>query len=676
MPTFIKPESQGIDAKLPNVAVVNNVPSNTVGNNIALLGNAAVEGYKTRIRSEAQRGMEGQLDKLNQDLQTAEDAGDMGEYLNNSFKELAKIDPSIVQFKDRLGSFKTAEQQKAGVLSLLQLRAEAEMKKTIRKAPGMRKEITSIAAGILGRDPTGAMVNSLLSTLKTKADPSPRKTSYQLAAEQTSGNLVDEGFQPIFDIDGELDVPANASLWSAFSTAKRDLEAAEKKVIKTDRDEADLINAKLNMYTLQVNNKTKNIIKSYLPLVSQINSNEDYEAFKTQAVPAISELIGSIENSVEVMFANMPNSSKGKEFIESRKEGLVNSLVGPLQRILDSEDYTVAKQRSQVFDHLTNNIKMEVSEADESLRILSAVAPGVLNTILPLAMASDGELSNMASGIYTNFNNASVEDIKKMDMRAFTNLISVDNAIDQASTEERINMSKKAFKITKELFSKYDWKSAENGSHDIMARTLGTSFKTIGYGDAKSQSNFTNMIVGQDLGGVVQAISDKAENGKVKAGILADNTNEYLFNYTKRTAIPDLSDTKNHPYYSGSVGYVLDTSTGRLVTERTTPSKKTVNSPMMENIEYKAAKDKADKYNGIIDTLYSLREYSPKVAELSKGELAQVLFGRDLKSAGISFRGEEYVPPIAVQSSKEDEVSLSELIRKVSEVARTTARQL
>lgn len=677
MPTFYNENTGDIQTSLPQLQVVDNKPSNALGNAVATLGSAAIEGYKTNVKYQAKNSMEGVLTKVQEDLAIAEENGTVGEVLNSSFDEMAKVNPDIEMYRSTLGNFQTVKQQRTGVLALIQLRAEAELKKTIRKAPGMRKEITSIASGILGNDPNGALVNTLLSSLKQDT-AAKSKTPQQKWAENVMTNLSSAGYTPAFLPDGTPDAAKNASAWARHVNSEEAIKAKESVASKTKEEELDLLSEKISMYEQKVYHNLEPIIDTYTPIINNLSSNEELEVFMTEVIPGLKELEMSVENSVGELHIGMNPTANGREFLNNNIDSTKKRVLAPITRLLEGGDINIVKQKLQLHEVFTKQLKMTLEESNDTIGMLSAVAPGVLQRLLPIALAGSGkDLATTSDGLFKAMGELNVDDLKKADMRSFSKLITQDNYFDTLSPEDKLKSSKSALKATKELFNKYDFSSGESGSYDVLARTLGASLQTIGYGDRESKNNFTGMINEQDISSVIKNIEKNAENGKVKGAVMADNINVYLYDYARRNMIPDISDSKNHPLHKGGIKFTFDTSTG-ILSSSEAPSNfgRRIDSEYMKTIETANINKSVKNFNNTMETLYSLREYSPELQKLSKSQFVQTLFKRDLKGAGFSFKGEEYTPVSSPIKEEPNVPTLVEVMRDALTEMRQVSREL
>ena len=670
MATFSDQANVQINTTTPDIQVVDNKPSNTFANNAAILGNAAIEGYKTKVRFDAKNSMEGVLDKLNEDLQQAEDEGTVGEMLNESFDNLAKQDPSIRALKSRLGSFKTAEEQKRGVLSLLQLRAEAELKKTIRKAPGMRREITSIASGILGRDPSGALVNTLLSSLNASSD-SREKTDRDIYSAKIAGNLAGIGLPAAFDEQGNYDLDTNEKRWISVKEAEKGVDKA-----KQDRElgkvrDRDVIEAELRALDTRFNILVKDAYNTFGPLQSAIHDTESYGTYKSVVIPALAEFRDSMTLSINSRIASLPANSADREYLESRRESIIENNVAPLERLLKMEDNTVVKQTLDFHKTLMETYNMELSQANTVLSALQQFAPGVIQQIIPMVLSSSPEdAQQLTSSLINSINQiGSPEDIKKVDMAKLIKTLSYDGEFEKLGTDDKIKQAKKLSKFTKDMFEKYDWNEAHPSAYEATSRAVMGSMSVMPYANTASKENYMDLLLDQGMPEFIGNVGKFAVDGTAKSEVLADQTNEFLYTSGKEVIFGNLKDALRNPGDKSVRRIIFDNETGMM---SSVSSRDDSVSDSMSNmyrvsggINNSKILKNVDRFNKTVDTIYNLRESSPTYANMTKPQIATALFSDEMYSIGVEFRGE----PVTLPSSEpqEEAVPLSEVMMKAAQ---------
>lgn len=673
MATFTTTPTTGFSTALPNIQVANDGGNNTVGNTAALLGDAAIKGYKTYVKYDASNKMDKVLQQFNQDLQAVEEAGNAEEWLNNNFDMLAEQNPEITSMKGTLGNFKTASQQRAGVALLFQLRAESELKKTIRKAPGLRSEIAAAARDTLGFDPSGALVNTLLRGIAADQQETTGKSDLQRTSELVADQLVrDFGIAPAMNQDGTYDYQKNVT---RLSTAQASKDAAEQdeKLFKagqiTERDRVDRGMARVSS---QYDNYMSDVISSVSQSLPNISNPEEMRVFKEEVIPALNLLKRNVSSQMSRDLDALPVSADGRDYLVSKKDGFMNRTFGVLDEFVAGEEYTQLVQSLEAQDIMMKRYQMNFDQSNLVLTTLKRSMPGLVNIVLESALASEsGAIGNFENQMMEALNISSVEDLKKMELQSFTNIIADDDGFNNLSRDQKIASAKTNFKSLSKILKDYDTLDIVRGDYNGIARSLAAAYGTEEFQDRETKNNFIDLISSNNMVGIISDISEFAEDGKAKASVLADRTSDYLYTQVSRNVIPDVMDQIRHPYQA-NIKYIFDNNTGTLSAIQGETKKAA--TYFDKTLAPKESVDLVNRFNNSVETLYSLREYSPTLANLSRGELAQVLFSGSLRNAGVTFRGE----PMKVEQQQqpvEQAPELVDVLYDISARARELARQ-
>lgn len=672
MATFTSESAGSFNTALPNIQVYDDKPNNVVANTLigmAPMGMALAEkGITKHYTNKAEEDMKRVTKEFSDNLQQAEELGTQGEFLNKSFEALAAQDPAIRELKGKLGSFNTVEQQRAGASILFQIKAEAELKKAIRRAPGLRSEIAAAATETLGFNPSGSMINMLLKGIDSDLQDLSKggMTDKQKGDISVNNRLISEyDVAPIYNPDGTSDSQTNIAMLNQLGENKRQLEhdkSLREKGIITEQDmiynEANRIG---NVYSMQIDG----LVAAAVNVQPDIDQEAEYEAYSNQALPALRALRTQMVQDYKRRLGYLANTAEGSKYADSIIEQKVDGFFGGLIQLAEGGDMSAYNQRMQTYSVMKEQYNMSFAESNQVLTVLQDSFPQLINTIASIAIVNEPDTFDRVSNqLMQALNMTSPEQLKAMDLKSFTKVVSSDSAFDRMSEEEKLSASRTTFKVLDKEMKQFNPKQYSYMDYDSLSRMFANAFGTTAYHDEETVVNFTDLLVSGNLPKMIDGIEKEATDGGVKAGILADSANEYMLDAVRTEIVPDISQraldkqniTLNYNQDTGHMDLVYKNSTSKRRYDRVTPA--------------------VARFNNAIDTMYELRGYSESTKDMSKAEISQLFFRDVVRRSGIPLIGTPTEVRMPQQKAVTDTVDTTDLIYSITERARQLSSNL
>lgn len=500
--------TQAIAAPVDNTAQIAQAVVTGAG---TMIDKADVSARKQEVKASAQNS----LNQLNQELETG--------VQDETIKELAKNDPNFKKYADTMGKLTLAQRQGMAP-RMLELRAEAELKKAIARAPGLRNELRGVAQATLGFDPTGEAIKKLLYIDKSKTtDPTIAllKTEHQNAVANnwpTTLNGVPMTYPE--------QLTANEALRAAQLRVDNAEIADDNNVIQIGEDISTLMAAQSN-----------GVADSYAAMSTQIQTPEDLKVWQAEGRPEMVQYIQSSTNYVNRMIDKMPTKTKKQiEAVKQAREKAMRPILG-VQSLLDAKDITEFHTNSETLNLLGASLKFDFSQQFGTYHKLQTVAPQFMKGVMPIMMTRDpSAMRQVSQTLSDTINNIDVEP-KQLD--DYLDVVGGVQTYDNLDSASRIKTSQMGMKFLGLALKDYDAATASPADVDVLARHYTVAMAGVDISSPADQRALIDMFNSPKLAKIHDKLV-QADNGEIKSATVADTTVSMLGNYIGSTGIIDL----------------------------------------------------------------------------------------------------------------------------------------
>lgn len=660
-----------IETSLANTQVVQN-PLSSTANNLQLAGNLALEGYRGYVLNDANRRSQEivqQLDGTLQDIDDAQSLSDLsavGASLSAQISDLASSDPRLANYAASMGSLNTAIQQRKGAKRLYELKAEAALRETVAKAPGLRSEITQIAARNLGFDPTSATINAILRGIDQEQVQGVEKNWYH---EHMAKQLVSAGVAVTPEMALGGDTQALTTLYNQINTAQGNIDQINNQLASGETTVQNSISDIQTNLSSVINAQTTPLLNSVINNAMALSTEDEFLQFQTNLKTGAAGARQSIENNVRGFYSTIKtNSPEERRLLEEAATVTIANVNAMFDGILNQDNITSFQNRAKSLQFLRDSLGVDMITGNKFLAQLEQVSPGITSNLGVQVLAQNPMAYESLRGeISKSFDSLSSTDPKRRTLENSLKVLENYRAFSNVSEEDREAVIKnmpsfldgylQVYKSDPKLLSPQDYKAAGNAAATMMQ--LSSQFA------GSDWDRVAKMGATPGFQHLIEQLQKGDDDSKQMASIVSASYNEAVLNTIKRT-IPDGIKDMN---------LVLDLSKGEVV-NKSTPGGKAgysldgrTDPVRIAKLAWhgdphsfdKLAREKTAELNNYIQTVYDNRHLDPTIAELDKGQIAHLLTQSLRGTKGVSFVG-NVTPYNLNQKEKDRRLSMSDAI--------------
>ena len=683
MATFTQTGPADLNTAVPQVRTVEPKVSNTA-NMISTIGAAGIELYKEDVRKDAKRSSEAVIGQLNQDLQNIDDSVDLSDQISSQLSEFAENNPHIQDLKKTLGGLKTAEQQRKGAKLLYTLRAESELKRVLARAPGLRKEVTKIAANTLGVDPTAATISAILRGLEPK-DTSKDKDYVYEEFKRVDQQRQQLGMQSATYIHGQtglsdvIKMREEANLVES-ATAKRTELAT--RIQNGEQVTPELISEFGAQVGVGITAQTNELIPTISNVLRSIETDEQFTEFSPVILSQLDAFEASFTQALNATYAPVMVDSKNLDMWTKQKqenERLVKDTISQLRTM--ASDRTMLQNRLRGVQVLTDQYKMDFLTSNNLLARLEVSVPGLSRDLFTSFNVQNLEDRERITGaIRDAVRGMPADEVKKLDLASMVDVVTGDRNLDDLDADQRERLSKKSLNTVREFDKNYKGTPDMYTSGDLegAAKAYATVLSMQGKYNTNDWAEVANLTSSPAFAAVVKNLQDNGD--QFTAEILADSA----VKATGKAANGSINDTFKRylhnnvgPEWAGNkASVVFDADSGKFTLNQfRVPTHGPLRSSAVEaNSNLKLG---VDKLNLMVSNLMDngLTKHDPSLAGLDRSQLAYVLSQRLMQDNGIQMVGE--LKPMPKQQTPETrEIKFENVARQTIDTFEKTIQRM
>lgn len=651
MATFNQQGVTELQTVAPNIRITEPTPSGTASV-IAGLGEIGIEAYKADVRRDMRESSEGLVEELNQGLQNIKDGANLADSLTAQLDEFAQDNPHIQDLKATLGSLSSAEKQRKGAKLLYTLKAEAELKRVLARAPGLRPEVTAVATRTLGVDPTSATIDLLLRNIEdegkgVKGTDILYKEFGRLEESKKALNMPQEGFDPSIHTmkwisEQWKNVASVRSSETAIAEIQQRLAGGEKMQANTIMEygaevrnarrkrDSGLFNAAANMATVVES------VEQWDKMVPVFNSQ--LEAYYIASKQSIEEAYSAV--SVDAANASQWKASKDEALTE------LTTQVDGMRTLLG--DRTKVQQRLSGIQVLKDQYQFDFLTSNELLHRLEISVPGLTRDLFTaFNTQNQAERTKLNDAIKKEINRMPPDEVRRLDLAAMVDMITGVKNIDDLDANQRERLALVSIDEVRSFNKNYNTDPSLYSKEDLIAqaKSYATVLSIQSKYDNTDWAEIANLTSSPAFVAVVNGLQESGD--KMSAEILGDSAvkaagkaaNGRINDELKQVLGRDVSRV----WMGGNKANVtFDAESGKFVYS---PYRKSANpnhtdaSTVATNGMGRMA---VDKLNKMFDSLYDnkLQSHDPSLSKLDRAQLAHVLTQQLRRDNGIRTVGE------------------------------------
>lgn len=628
MPGFVQNNNISVDTALPGVEPVATRTTDTSSALVGTIGNAAAQAYTQYVKYDTQNTMTDVLKQFDQDLAQADTDEKRSAFIDKQLNDLAASNPEYKELTSKLRSLAMADFQGTAPKLMLQLNAEAALKRSLSRAPGLRAEITQAARNILGFDPSGALVRSLL-----EKDPkaSSKISDMQRVANADAAFLQSKGATVSFKPDGTFDFATNREASRKFAAADSQLEALSDASKKESIAEKDTIASYTQAMTEQLDVYTRPIYDSLRNLLNSARTPEEWATLKPQAESLLANLGASQSGYIDSNLNRIRTTGEGYEFLEQTRKTLHENVGRGFKMAISSDDYSLVQKRVEMYDFFVKDMKMSALEADQSLAYMQEVLPGFIQqnyaSILARDLPTQERIRTLVSAGLERDPNFS----RRINMANSLATLADVSAYNDLGLKEKQAVSARHYQLLEESMKEPDKALASPDNVRVLGNAYATVAQLLDPTNTDQTRKTVKLLSDPGMIGLVDALV-KTEDGNVTSEVVADSNIASLSTYVRDAGLSDVAygefaETITYNYDTGvfsvakpemkrpvaTVGLSLSTGT----------SDRAVNT-------FKQRKETVDTINRSIEAIERMKSHDPSLSGLTKPQIAQYIVGGKL----------------------------------------------
>lgn len=675
MATFVQSGPMDLNTSLPQLQVATPTATSSAGV-IKSVGEAGLQGFRAFNLRDMQSSSEGLVSELNQSLEDIDNNVDLSDRLLGQLGEYAENNPHVQDLKSTLGSLRNAEQQRKGAKMLYTLRAEAELKRVLARAPGLRAEVTQVAKNTLGIDPTNATINAILRGIE------PAKES------DSDRNLLRDEFRRVDDVRKSLGMSSSTFTpnvsWQDVQRMRSEANLMEQSVAEREHIKTQIASGLettpelISQFGGQMGVAVTTQINQLSPVVHNVLRNVETEDQYMEFAPVLGGQIDAFEaatlSAIDAEYAPLMADSRNSELWIRQKDQIkasVREMTGSLRTV--ASDRTALQQRLQGVEILQDQYKMDFLTSNKLLARLETSVPGLtrdLFTSFNIQNLEDRATITDAIGVAVR--GMDPEEVKQLDLSSMIDIVTGEKNLEDMDSDTRERLAKKSFGTIKSFDKGFREDPSRYSDDDIIgaAKSYATVLAHQGRFDSTDWAEVSNLTSSPAFSTVVQTLK---ESGDVfSAEILADSA----IQATGRATNGRINDTLKR-YLHNTVGpasggnkasITFDADSGKFVLSKyREPSYGPLRAGAVEaNSNLQLA---VNKMNQMFDNLVGndLLSHDPSMAGLDRAQLAYTMSDQLRRDNGIKVVGELKAFPqreMLESPEKAREITFEELASK------------
>lgn len=672
---FVQNTGVDIQTTLPNTTPVG-TQSESIGPQVVeTLANAGASIYRTSLLTEAQEGAQEVLQQFNSDLQAAEDAGTLNAFTDSQLTAIANESPEYKGVVQELRRINQATQQGTAPRLLLQLRAEAALKRTINRAPGLRSEITRAARDVLNFDPSGALINALLNS--DDSDASAQAKSIQWENRQNFQYLQENNL-PALSLQDPDSFQTNRERVERHKAviAQQDQikENSEQQAITEGNSIAAFEQTITEGLSLQFDDLTIGVRN----VLGSIRTTEQLRAAKPELRSQLAQLQQSANTYIDNEFNQLRTTGPGAKLAQEARERAKQNALGGISLLLEQDDFTVVEQNVALLEFMQQDLKMNFVDANASLAYVQQNMPGWIQNVYPTILARDLGTEQRISQLVNSAVNYDPNFIRQIDMRnQLASLVDV-RAFEGLSRDERRSVATKNYALLEEAVRNVDEATSSPDAVDRIGNAYATVAQTLDPSNTEDSRRAVNLLASPAFSKLADSMVS-GRNGNVTSEIVADSAIASMTNYIRNAGLPDVAGSR----FATDVTY--DYSTGSFtITDiqqpgpSATPSAAGILAGEGAGVTGAArrARPRRDAetvrtLNRALEGIYNLRSHDPSIANLSRAEVAQFIVGGRLGNVNTVGAPQELQLPVQ-SSQRQQRIDFNQTVRSTSQAIANT----
>lgn len=644
-----------------NKQIVDPVAS-TTASTLGILGNTAIEGYKEYVFYDADKRSQEAVAAFNKDLGDIQNNQLDIESMNRSLQKAADINPDVQKLVSDLGNLTTAIQQRKGAALLYRLRAEDALKQTLAKAPGLRSEVTRIAANNLGFDPTAGTVSMLLRGIESEREKEVDNADLKQRWTYLAGELNKLGVQGIqYPSDGNFGgaIPKLENKIDLMHKAQGDVDNIQNKIKEGEINEKVGIQQLIASTNTYINEMMTPRLQAAITLLQSAGTEEEIKIADEKLRVGIEGVRLQAEAFLSRQYSSLSLTPEGAAELRNAHQQTIAGLTSGIQSILDSKDLTTTQQQVRTLSMLTEKFGLDVFQSTKALEALKKAFPGTGEMLLGIMMSNKEAESQVRRVVAGSLQNLSDAQLMSSDLGNFLDVVKDPRSFDNLSSEGRRKVAVDSINGVKEINSKFRNKPEALSDEDIInhatmyatAMQLSNEFVTSDW-ESIAIINQSPLFLH-----MVDRLWKMGGDNRVKAAVLYDTNIRSQSNYLNNISADVIKDAtaEKSMFNLKPNNIVFDYSTGEAkayAAGTTNPARN--NSP---------AGILARKFNDAVESIYATREHDASLAKLTKPQIA-VLYGQKLiNNPNVQRVGTR--PTMPQSEAEREEIKFEDLVKEL-----------
>lgn len=631
---------QEISTSAPQLQTVENAPSGTASA-IEALGTLGTKLYELDVLRDADESSRGVIDQLDADIDAAAATDARVEKINKELASLSEGDPRIQEFEEELKVLGTGRQQRREARKMYDLRAEDALRKTLARAPGLRREVTAIAARNLGFDPSHATITALLGNLDEEWKLSQMKTGEKeddwLWKERIKG-IASRNISYTSTGDKNLDIANIDAINSQYDSYVAEIDFTTTQLADNLISEKDALSSYYSSMSKMVGLQIKPLVSSVGDLLTQATTGEDLTLLKGSLMPQLNLLKSEMIANLDAQFSNLTLSADSQVEAAALKDRIVREATAGFDAILSAETFSEAESRAKTLATMTDNLKLDVVTANKVLTAFTSAFPGAIGVVMESVLMQEPQtrdrLKNLVSDSLVNLSDSQVK------AKNLGNLLSVmtdQAAFSSLDEAEKIMVANQSMSIMKGFVEEY--KDKPMNMHPTDLRSVANAFA--------SGLQLSNQFVTSDWERVshyartpvfthmIDALYKEGGDSRMMGEALADAALEAHTNKINDAVLGAVESV------SGSgrshVALDFDAATGEMSFEVEFPNWRKIHRS--DHKRDRAAEIATRTFNETVQSVYDLRAHDPHLKDMTKAEIAFYISPKLLGSSYVTVHG-------------------------------------
>lgn len=631
------------------------VSTGTTGAAIAALGDLATKGYAQYAKGKAQADAREVLTTLDSDIEEWKRTGELESVLNANIDEMAKQHPALKEYFNSMKSLSLAEKQGKAIPVMLNLRAEAALKRAISRAPGLRSEIASITKETLGFDPTGATIEVLMEKFGTETSSTgPSYEDKQVLDEAYKRDVV-----PVYNSDGSVNYTATRKYVNTKISYDAEVKEIERKRKAGLITEADSIQAMDRQFRNLSNARLANMRAAILNVSAGIRTQEELNTVMTQLAPYIETYKQESMAFASSTYDQFPVTGENAGALRTAKENFIKDNNAILDGLTASLTVGEFNQRLEASKYLMENLQMEWTEANQTMALIAKVSPGLIPQVSSMIIAQNPDTQRRVSQmIAQGISTASPEMLARADLSKLISVMADRTAFDKIPDDDKPALQESYFKKMKEMVSKGETSKLSDQDITQFSNLFVASLQLSEAGYDKNAGEISAVTSTAEFSDMVNRLSKMGGDNAVKAEILADSAIKANTSYMREKGVDAISRLASSPFVGGST-LSFNAETGTLSVSF--GGRPAVGRPEENTRARDSLKRAVSNYNKSIKAVSNLSSHDPSIDNYNEGQVAALFAVEPLRSIGAEIVGK--VPEVSRMTTEQRrEVDFDKLV--------------